>query len=193
MIAAPVLLLASTIVAVAGGGLVSDRMSGAIQVYAFAGFFLVVTGATRLLETAMPRGAAALYLVGTIGSAAGVAFGLEHIANDLTGLRLADQEEAAIQLGLLMPGLLFPLSMVGIGVALLRAGTQGRVPGVPGWIGAVLATAGVLFPVSRIGEVEALAVVVDAVFLVALVPLGRAILTGRRAAPAPDPPRAPVM
>jgi hypothetical protein len=190
MIAAPVLLLVSTIVSLAGGGLTSDRAGGAIQVYAFAAFFLVVAGATRLLETAMPRVGAALYLVGSLGAAAGVAFGLERIATDLTGLRLADQADVAVQLGLLLPGILFPLSMVGIGVALMRA----RLAGVPGWVGGALATAGVLFPVSRIGEVDALAIVADVILLIALVPLGMAILNRRRAGlPTPDRPRAPVL
>ncbi len=83
------------------------------------------------------------------------------------------ERTGAGQLALQLPGIVFPLSFIAIGVALVRARTQ------PRWCGIVLTLAAALFPVSRIGDVEVLAIAVDVLFLVALVPLGWAILHGR--------------
>jgi len=70
-------------------------------------------------------------------------------------------------------GILFPLTFVGLGLALVRAHAE------PRWCAIALAVAGLLFPVSRIGGIETLALVADVVFLLALVPLGWTILQGR--------------
>jgi len=66
-----------------------------------------------------------------------------------------------------------PLAWIGIGLALLRGAVQ------PRWCGAALVIAGLLFPVSRIGDIAALAIVDDLIFLLALAPLGLAIMQGR--------------
>jgi hypothetical protein len=65
------------------------------------------------------------------------------------------------------------LAHVGIGVGLLRANVQ------PRWAGIALIVAAILFPASRIPAVVALAIAADALFLIALAPLGWAILQER--------------
>lgn len=72
MIAAPALLLASTVIYAAGGGLGEDQAGGVIQVYAMAAFMLALVGVTRMLEDPSPRAAAVLMLIGAIGVAGGV-------------------------------------------------------------------------------------------------------------------------
>ena len=66
-----------------------------------------------------------------------------------------------------------PIAWVGLGVALLQAGLQ------PRWSGWALIAAGLLFPVSRIGDIAPLAVADDLIFVAALAPLGLALMQGR--------------
>jgi len=178
MIAAPALLLASTVTSVAGGGLGEDQAGGVIQVYAMAAFMMTVVGLTRACADPFPRAAAVLMLVGALGVAGGVAYGINSIYADIGSVDLNDNVEgAAGPLALQLPGILFPLTFVALGAALVRAHAK------PRWCAIALAVAGVLFPVSRIGGVEILAVVADIVFLLALAPLGWTILQGRELAP----------
>lgn len=172
MIGAPVVLLASTLAYAAGGGINNDRVGGIIQVYAMAAWILVVIGLTQILEAPFPRAAAVLTLIGALGVAGGVAFGIDSIHMAATGSS-ARQLGAAGPLALNIPGILFPLAHVGIGVGLLRANVQ------PRWAGIVLIVAAILFPASRIPAVVALAIAADALFLIALAPLGWAILQQR--------------
>lgn len=181
MIAAPLLLLASDLVYTAGDGLGEDSAGGAIQVYAMAAWFLVLVGLTRLVEAPFPRLAAALLVVGSLGVAGGVAWGLDAIFIDETGANVEDLGTAGV-LTLNIPGILFPLALLGLGLALIRAVIE------PRWAGMVLAVAAILFPISRIGNVEALAIADDVLFIVALAPLGWAILQGRDAMPSAAPP-----
>ena len=71
-----------------------------------------------------------------------------------------------------LPGPLFPLAVVGLGVALWRAGE------IPGWVGGLLAAGGILFPVGRIGGILAAALAGDVVWILAFgwvaMQLGRA-------------------
>ena len=176
MIVAPMLLLVSTVAYAADGGLNSGRAGGAIQVYAMGVWVLVVIGLTRLLETPFPRAAAVLTLIGALGVAGGVAYGIDSIHVAETG-GSAENIGAAGALALYIPGLLFPLAHISIGIALLLSNVR------PRWCGLVLIAAAILFPASRIASVEALAVASDALFLLALAPLGWAILQGRDPAP----------
>ena len=176
MIIGPLLLFVSTLVYAAGGGLNGDRAGGAIQVYAFAVWGLVVIGLTRLLEGPFPRAAAVLTLVGALGVAGGVAYGIDSIHVAETGVT-AEDIGAAGPLALYIPGILFPLAHISIGIALLLGNVR------PRWCGMVLIVAAILFPASRIPSVEALAIATDVLFLLALAPLGWAILRGRDPVP----------
>jgi hypothetical protein len=177
LIGAPTLLFASTLASAVGGGLNADHTGGALQVYAFAAWSLVVVGLTRIIEGPLPRAAAALLAIGALGVAGGVANGLDSIQFAETGVTSEDAGAAGV-FALNITGALFPLAMLGLGVALVRARVE------PRWSGFALAAAAILFPVSRISSNELLALAADAVFLVALAPLGWAILQGPTSAPA---------
>src|SRR5688572_25661413 len=104
MIVAPLLLFCSTVAYAVGGGINNDRTGGAVQVYAMAVWFLVVIGLTRLLEVPFPRAAATLTVVGALGVAGGVAYGVDSIQVAATGVS-AEELGAAGALALYLPGL----------------------------------------------------------------------------------------
>lgn len=182
MIAAPLLLLASSVAFAAGGGLNQDDVGGAILFYAMAAFALVVVGLTDLVARVQPRAAAALLVVGIVGSAAGAGFGVDSIHSALPGRGpLEDDGGTAGIIATNLPGLLFPLAFVALGIALTRAGRDLRTSGF------ALILAGVLFPAARISDVEVLAIVGDLVFVAALAPLGWAMVRSRDAVDSPAP------
>lgn len=182
MIAAPLLLLASTTASVAGSGLGEDQTGGVIQLYAFAAMALAVPALTRAIEPEFPRAAALLLVAGMLGVASGAGYAINAIYEGLGAVSLNDEvENAAAPLALQLPGILFPLALAGIGVARIRAGA---VPRVAAWA-LIVAAAG--FPLSRIGGIEALALVVDALLVVAMVPLGMRVIGAGGVGPATTP------
>lgn len=167
---APLLLLSSSIAWAAG----SESVRGILGFYACALFTLVIVTLTQAFSATLPRAAAALTLLGVLGVAAGVGFNVDNMHGALLDdAFLVDDGGTAAVFVAQLPGLMFPIAFVGIGVALLRCGVQ------PRWSAIVLIVAGVLFPMSRIGEVAALGLADDLLFVIALVPLGLAILQGR--------------
>ena len=167
MIVGPVLLLASAVAFAAGGGPNEDELGGALLVYAFVAMTVVTIGIARAVEPAFPRGSAALLAFAVLGCGAGVGFGIDSIHNALPGgAALEDADSAAATLALLVPGAIFPLSFAALGVALWRAGVSPRPSGP------LLVAASLLFPVGNIPDSEAIAILANAVFVVALWPLG---------------------
>jgi hypothetical protein len=167
-IAAPVLLLLSTISYIsAGNGMNDGKAGGAIQVWAMIAFALVTVSLARLLERAAPRAAATLTVVGLIGAAGGVGYGIDSIQAAIfdTG-SIQETDSAVAPLALQLPGVLFPVGLIGLGLMLARTGTVAR------WSGWTMAAGALLFPLSRIPDVEALAIAADAILVIALVPLG---------------------
>jgi hypothetical protein len=167
MILGPVLLLGSSVAYVAGGGLSNDELGGALQVYAFVALTVVAIGIARALERALPRASAALLAFAVLGCGAGVGFGIDSIhAASPGGTGLEDADSAAGTLALFVPGAIFPLSFAALGVALWRARVSPRPSGP------LLVAASLLFPVANIPDSEAIAVTANALFVVALWPLG---------------------
>ena len=167
MILGPVLLLGSSVAFAAGGGPNQDELGGALLVYAFVALTVVAIGIARAVEQALPRASAALLAFAVLGCGAGVGFGIDSIHAALPGgTGLEDAESAAGTLALLVPGAIFPLSFAALGVALWRA----RVS--PAASGPLLVAASLLFPVANIPDSEAIAVTANALFVVALWPLG---------------------
>ena len=180
-IAAPVLLLASTLAYVASDGLGDDPAGGAIQVYAAVAFALAIFGITGRLEASVPRIATALTVAGMVGVAGATGFGHDSIVFSYNPVAaLSEQESAAAGLSLFLPGILFPLALAALGVACAKTQVG------PRWAGVLLALGGLCFPVSRIGEIPALALAADGLIAAGMVPIGLAALRGsgaqRRAA-----------
>jgi hypothetical protein len=171
MILGPVLLLASSVAFAAGGGLNEDELGGALLVYAFVAMTVVAIGIARAVERALPRASAALLAFAVLGCGGGVGFGIDSIHAALPGgTGLEDADSAAAGLALFVPGAIFPLSFAALGVALWRARVSPRASGP------LLVAASLLFPVANIPDSEAIAVTANALFVVALWPLGIAWL-----------------
>jgi hypothetical protein len=163
----PALLLGSSVAFAAGGGLNKDELGGALLVYAFVAMTVVAIGIARAVERALPRASAALLAFAVLGCAGGVGFGIDSIHAALPGgTGLEDADSAAAGLALFVPGAIFPLSFAALGVALWRARVSPRASGP------VLVAASLLFPVANIPDSEALALAANALFAVALWPLG---------------------
>jgi hypothetical protein len=163
----PALLLASSVAFAAGGGLNKDELGGALLVYAFVAMTVVAIGIARAVERALPRASAALLAFGVLGCAGGVGFGIDSIHAALPGgTGLEDADSAAAGLALFVPGAIFPLSFAALGGALWRARVSPRASGP------VLVAASLLFPIANIPDSEALAIAANALFVVALWPLG---------------------
>jgi hypothetical protein len=167
MILGPVLLLGSAVAYAAGGGLNQDELGGALQVYAFVALTVVAIGIARAVERALPRASAPLLAFAVLGCAGGVGFGIDSIHAGMPGgTGLEDADSAAGGLALFVPGTIFPLSFAALGVALWRA----RISPVAS--GPLLVAASLLFPIANIPDSEAIAVIANALFVVALWPLG---------------------
>lgn len=174
MIAAPLLLLASSIAFATGGGANEDDVGGAILVYAMAAFALVVVGLTDRIARDQPRAAGWLLVVGIVGVAGGAGFGVDSIHAALPGRGPLEEDGGTAGIfATNLPGALFPLAFVGLGIALRRAARDLRTTGL------ALIVAGVLFPAARISDLEALAIIGDLVFVAALAPLGWAMVRSR--------------
>jgi hypothetical protein len=164
---APALLFGSAIAFAAGGGVNKDELGGALLVYAFVAMTVVAIGIARAVEPALPRASAALLAFAVLGCGGGVGFGIDSIHAALPGgTGLEDADSAAGGLALLVPGAIFPLSFAALGVALWRAGVAPKASGP------LLVAAGLMFPVANVPENDALPVVANALFAVALWPLG---------------------
>jgi len=165
LVAGPLLLLASTIAAATDQGVGQDALGGTIQLWAMVFLGIGLVGLARELEGDRPRVAATLTVMTFIGICAGAAFGVNGLWQEATGLTIED--EAMAGPGLYLPGLVFPLSMLAQAAARLRFRLGSTLPSVLLGIGAVL------FPLSRIPEIDALALAADVFLLAGMVAIAR--------------------
>lgn len=175
-ILAPVLLLSSTVIAVTSEALGSGRGTGVAQIYAGAAFGVALFGYLRIHGSQRPGLATAVTIVGAFGVTGMVVYGVNSVYVGVNGFDLNESSETAAFFALQLPGLLFPLTMVLLGLLAVR--TLPRAT----WCGFALIAAGLLFPVSRIGDIELLAVAVDSLFVIAMVPVGLLLLRERSVA-----------
>ncbi len=168
VVAAPVLLLASTAAyIISGDGMNNGELGGALQVWAMIFFAVGAVTLTRRFGDVAPRASALLLLVGLAGAGGGVAYGIDSIqAAVFDNPSIQDADSKVAPLALQIPGLLFPLGLVGTGVMLARTATA------PVWAGILLVIGAALFPIARIPDIEALAVVGDALLVLALIAIG---------------------
>lgn len=168
-LATPILLLAGTVAYIANGhGLRQGEAAGAIEVWAFIAFGVATVGLARLLEAVAPRGAGLLALAGIVGTAGGVAYGMDSIQVAVLGRGITDS--LASPFALRIPGLAVPVALIGIGMLLGRHELVRRPSAI------ALVIAGVLFPMSRIPNIEPLAVASDLMLLAGMGSIGLTLL-----------------
>lgn len=184
-IVAPLLLLGSTVAYLVDGEGINDGvLGGTVGVWSALAFVIAFAGILRLLEVRAPRAAPILAIFALAGFSGGIAFNLDAIFTALLGPdgnaavdTAFDEGGNAIGLLAFQPwGWFAPLSLVLVGIFLWRTRTTAW------WTGALMIVGGVLFLVSRAGEVDPLVPVGDVALILALVPVGWAILTRARSA-----------
>ena len=167
MVLAPMLLLASTLATLPDDNFTESVPQGVLQLFAMGMFFLAYVAVSQLVSARLPRASTILMVTGALGAQAGTAFGVVIIAR-AKGLEL--QAGDALELAFNLPGILFPLTWIALGLCVLS------IKVAPTWAGAGLVLAGICFPVSRIGAVAEIAVVADVLFLVSLTGIARGAL-----------------
>lgn len=167
----PLVMLASTIAFVANGaGMSEGEAPGAILVWAAIAYGVALVGLARAVEPRSPRLAAAVTALGVAGVCGTAAYGLDAIQQAVLGGDV--YSSPAVPVALRIPGLLFPLALLVLGVAAARSVAGGR-DRVAAW---ALVAGAVLFPVGRIADLAPVALATD-VLLVAALPAVAATLT----------------
>lgn len=168
---APALLFASTLVFLGEGGINDGEVGGTIQIYAMGVMCIAVVALTGALRETAPRAAGVLLASGLLGAASGVGFGVESIWVAMTGE--PQLIETGTNIGFLssLPGLVFPVTFIAIGVLYARTGVVAPALGV------ALAIAGALFPAGRASDIAGFAIATDLVFLVVFAAIGRQLWT----------------
>lgn len=155
LVAPPAYLLTDGLYAARGW---DDADAGGVHVLAALAYGFVLLG---LAERARGWWAVAMTVTAVVGTAGNVAYGFNTIEVSLGAVDLVDTSGPG---ALIKPlGLFFPLALL-VGAAVLgRSGHRATA--------ALVAVAGVAWPVAHIGNVAWLAVAVNAVLVLALVPL----------------------
>lgn len=182
IIVAPLLLLASTAAYLSVGGGINDGvLGGTIGVWSCFAFAIAFVGILRLLEPSAPRIAPILTAVALMAFAGGgVAFNIQALnlgafGNDFLETNL-DGADAVGIFAFLPWGLFVPLTFVLTGIMLWRTRAVAR------WSSALFIASGIMFVSARPARIDVLALTADAVIVLALVPIGWAMLTSVRAA-----------
>ncbi|BCB89947.1 hypothetical protein [Phytohabitans suffuscus] len=192
-IAAPLLLLASTIAYTTENGINDGVVGGVIGVWSVFALAVGFAGIYRLVEARAPRVGPVFGALALIGFAAGGLFNLQAVylaaygddlLTDVTEGALPDVS-ALVFFAFLPWGWLAPVTFVATGVLLWRT----RI--VPTWQAALLVAGGVLFIASRPARVEPLAIACDVALVLALVPIGWSMLARRRVVADVVPSRVP--
>lgn len=118
-------------------------------------------------------------LLAIVGCTGGIAFGMQGFFEGIfavsgeRSLEAAAEHPLASALVLWLPGPAMPLCIAGLGIALAWTRLA------PWWLAALLITAGVAFPLSRISRTAAIAHVADLLILAAFAILATLLLKGR--------------
>jgi hypothetical protein len=171
----PLLLLGATTAYILEGEEVNRGvLGGTISVWASFAMIIALVGVLRLLEINRPRAAPILTIFALTGFAAGIAFSMDAIFAAIVGPDLDAALDAAIDdgsgtiliLAYLPWGWFAPLSLILIGIFLWRSRTT------PWWTGALMIAGGVLFVVGQMERIGVIALIGDAVLLLAFAPIG---------------------
>lgn len=187
LILAPLLLLVTSIAEWTGDGPEKDGLGGTLKVITFFLFIFVVMALTKLLWTRAPRTAVIGRFFGILGCAGGIGYGFLGVFHHVL-IRTGANETLLTEFQSLangfdggmtgvpilqIPGIIFPLSMLGLGTALWRTRA------VPAWVGILVAVSGLMFPLGRFPDVAAVNYLADLLFIISL---GRVALHSRSTA-----------
>jgi hypothetical protein len=178
LIAGPLLLGISTVFWKNGE---TGMVGGAIAVLSAVFWIVGLFGLFNLVRERMPRYAAFGSLVAAYACMGFDNFGMEGIYLEvfraLGGREISVEGSRAAMGGvlpvvLLTPGLLFPVSIVVLGIVLWRTGA------VPAWCGIMLSVGAASFPAGRIPRIEAIAHTTDLLLCIPAAWIGLRYLRG---------------
>lgn len=157
--------------------------AGWIQVLAFTFWILAFQGMFSLLKDKMPRYATIGFLIAIYACIGGNNFGMDGIYGEAIGINDIDAKNVLHEklgiggvISLYLPGILFPLSLIVLGINFIRAKT------FEWWIGALLIIAAIGFPISRIPREPLLAHLVDVILILSHTLIGLKILKAQSVA-----------
>ncbi len=188
LIIAPLLLLASTIAYITEGERINEGvLGGTIGVWSVFALGFAMVGFFRMLEPHAPRASIILTLTIIMVVAGGTAFNVQAIfiavyGNDFMSDGAVTGSDLFGILAFLPWGLLMPVTFIATGIVLWRSRAVARYTAV------LFMAGGLLFVAARPERIDVLAIICDLVFVLALAPIGWAVLTGDQTAnPAPTP------
>lgn len=170
----PLLVVASSLLWTAG----LDEGRFAVQFLGAGLTALGLIGICLLLAARAPRTANVLGVLALLGfGAGGIGFAVDGLHETVHGsTSMAETEGVAALVAPTLTGAVGPLCIMAIGIAVLRFRT------LPVAAGVMLIVGGALFPISRIGMIPPLALVVDLVLAAVIVPVGVRFWRSTRAA-----------
>ena len=155
---------------------------GTILVLSMIFWIPAFIGLFKLLKDEMPSYASIGFLVATYGCISGVNFGMVgvfseafQISHDVYLSKAANQP-LAFNLLLFWSGPLFPLSLLVLGINLLRKKV------IPTWAGILICLGAIAFPLSRIPRIELVAHIADILLAIPLLYIGIQFLSNRQPA-----------
>lgn len=162
----PTLLFIASLIGITSGDVNTSGWSGGVLILAFAAFGPAFVGIALVASPHVPALARAILVIGGLVTAAGAGFGVDLIAAARSGERLPMPPDFAPgTVFLAIPGIMFPVLFVLIGITLARS----RL--IPVWLGGLVAIGGALFPTGRMPRppIPALMLAADLLLLMALV------------------------
>jgi hypothetical protein len=150
----PVLVALGTLIGIAGEGVFQDPWQGGVNIIA-GGVWMVGFAALGLtLAQRAPRLGTVLLVLGMVCLVTSAGWGVDYMVGHVHGVRLDPSQTPAVIL-LMFPGILFPPTLAATALGLWRTGA------VPAAAGLTLAAGAVFFPIGRVPEIAALAVLSD--------------------------------
>jgi hypothetical protein len=156
-------------------GLIGGTLAVLMQVL----WIPVFMGLFDLVREKMPHYAAWGFLVASYANVGGAIFGFRDIYSATFNISQAAELQAFVahslvyNLTLFWPGYMFPLSLLVIGIMLIRCKS------VPWWIGLLICLGAVAFPVGRISRLPLVALAVNLLLLVPMLYLAWTFLASQ--------------
>ena len=146
---------------------VLTAQAGTFQFYSFVFWVFAFQALFSLVQDEMPRYAAWGFLIAVLSCMGGAAFGLDGIYSEALGITdtvakntFHEKMGNALFYAMYIPGLLFPISLLGIGISYIRSQRMSSVVGI------ALGTAAVGFPLSAMPRIQWLAQLDSLFFLI---------------------------
>ncbi|MCB0606888.1 MAG: hypothetical protein H6562_18700 [Lewinellaceae bacterium] len=155
--------------------------AGVLQVLSFTCWIFAFQGMFHQLKAELPRYAVLGFVVAVYACIGGNNFGVDGIYSEAMGLETLDAgSQLHAQIGvptivyLFLPGILFPLSLLVLGIQLLRKKKVSRLAG------ALLCIGAVCFPLSRMPRIDLLAHIDNVLLLASHVLISSELFGSRR-------------